>query len=384
MAKKIMLIAGEYSGDLLAEYFIQQWPSEHQAEFYGIAGDLAKLQGMNLLMSYHTLAVTGFIEVLQQFKSIAYALNLVKKTLVTQRPDLLVLIDYPGFNLKVAKFAKSLNIKILYLNPPQVWAWNAKRIEAIREYVDHTLLLLPFEQDFYQKHKVKATLIPHPLLNRCHPITNTKKKELKKIWDLNPEYPVVGLLPGSRRHEVQQLLPIQLRIARLTHKEHPNTQWVLPLANSLSYTEIEHYLLQFPELNIRCIQEDHLTAMHLCDLAIATSGTVTLEAALLEIPTIIMNRINWLSFLLAKSLVKIKYIGLCNIIANQGILPEYLQHQVIPEKISNQLNQWLTNPSETEALKKQLKIVRQTFKKANISPLTEYLTSILLQKKHSK
>jgi lipid-A-disaccharide synthase len=354
--KRIMIVAGEASGDLHAAKLVKSvLAKQPDCYFYGIGGSDMRAAGVETLVDSSQLAVVGIIEVLAHRKIIFGTLNRLRELLRTEPPDLLILTDYPDFNLRLAKTAKECGVKVLYYISPQVWAWRQGRVKTIRERVDMMAVVFPFEEDFYKKHNVPVCFVGHPLLGEVEP--SKSRSELLNEFNLDDDKPVVGLFPGSRKSEIKRLLSIILKSAQQLKKTKPNLQYVLPVASTLNTSEFSEYINE-TGLDIKVIEQRPYDAIELSDVIITVSGTVTLEIALLKTPMVIINRLSWLSYALVSRLLKIDSIGLCNIIAGEKIVPELLQKDATIGNITAEINKILDDEDYANSMKKDLSRIR--------------------------
>lgn len=339
---RIVIVAGEASGDAHAGRMVvalkQQRPD---IEVSGIGGDAMRQAGANVFTDFSELAVMGLVEVLKRYSYIKKIFNQLVERLATEKPDLLVLVDYPGFNLKLAKKAHKLGIPVLYYISPKVWAWRPGRVKTIKRYVDQMVVLFPFEQSLYEQAGVPVTCVGHPLVDAVK--SNLSIQEAKTKLELNPEHRVLGLYPGSRRSEVEALLPIMLETAETIQHRHVDLQVLLPLAPGLDEAFLAPFLKQ-SKLDVHVVKADFYETTKACDAVVAASGTVTLEIALLGVPHLIVYRVAPMSYRILKHLVKIPYVGLCNIVSKQNLITELLQDEVTVDNLDTQLTLLLTNP----------------------------------------
>jgi lipid-A-disaccharide synthase len=338
--KRVMLVAGEASGDLhAAKLAAGVLAQRSDVRFFGIGGNEMRKAGVDVLIDSAELAVVGLLEVLAHRKVIFGALNQMRELLRREPPDLVILTDYPDFNLRLAQTAKQLGIKVLYYISPQVWAWREGRVKTIRERVDMMAVVFPFEEKFYQEHQVPVRYVGHPLNEEV--VASAERDILLQEFGLEPKKKTVGLFPGSRQSEIRRLLPIILESARQLKKLHPELQFLLPVASTLSAHDINPYLADYQELAITMINSRSYDVMQACDAIITVSGTVTLEIALLGKPMVIINKLAWLSYHIVKRLFKLNYIGLCNIVANERLVPELIQHDARASNIVTEIEKML-------------------------------------------
>ncbi len=379
--KHIMVLTGEPSGDLHAGHLIKEIKVLNKNIYFsGIGGQNLEHQGVDLFYNIENLSVMGLTEVIMQFKQIKQAFDLFKKKLEYNKPDLLILIDYPGFNLRAAKFAKEYyNIKILYYITPKVWAWNKKRLSKIKLYIDHAALILPFEEKIYKKAKINATYVGNPLMDN-YP-ENISKPFLSKDNLLKEKFLIIGLLPGSRTTEINNLFAIMIKAAQeiaryMKTRNNQKVSFIISKADSIKKQHIEMILKKSDQQELFEISDRPAKEIFIkSDLVIAASGTVTLEAALCCVPTIIVYKMSWITYFIAKQIVKIKYAGLANLIVNQEVMPELLQDNASCEKISKKAIYMLGNLNFFE---NQLQMVRKMLGNKGVSIRTARLAMRML------
>ncbi|MFO8025672.1 lipid-A-disaccharide synthase [Thiohalophilus sp.] len=352
-----MIIAGEASGDLhaarLVEGVKQQQPD---TRFFGIGGSAMRRAGVEILVESSELAVVGLIEVFAHRKVIFGALNRMREILRSDPPDLLVLTDYPEFNLRLARTAKECGVKVLYYISPQIWAWRQGRVKKIQQLVDKMAVVFPFEVDFYAHHGVPVTYVGHPLAHEVKP--SADRDTLLQEFGMDPERPVVGLFPGSRRSEIKRLLPIIIYTAQLLQQQRPELQFVLPVASTLSPDLIRQNMPEH-ELDIHYIEHRPYDTMQACDAIVTVSGTVTLEIALIGTPMVVINRVAWLTYHIVRRMLKIDHLALCNIVARRRIVAELIQNDATPSAIARELERLLDDEDYRKEIKQGLEEVRQ-------------------------
>ncbi|MGD8525266.1 MAG: lipid-A-disaccharide synthase [Thioalkalispiraceae bacterium] len=376
-SQRIMIVAGEASGDHHAAKLVTRVKKQKpELQFYGIGGAHMREAGVDILVDSADMAVVGLVEVLAHRKVIFGALNQMRELLRTDPPDLLILTDYPDFNLRLAKTARQCGVKVLYYISPQVWAWRQGRVKKIRERVDMMAVVFPFEVDFYKKHDVPVKFVGHPLLDEVAP--SRPRLELLEEFSLDANNPIVGLFPGSRKSEIKRLLPIILDSAQALRESNPNIQFVLPIASTLKTENISDQINE-TLLDIKVIEQRPYDAIEVCDTVISVSGTVTLEIALLEKPMVIINKIAWLSYIIVKQLLKIDNIGLCNIIAGMDIVPELIQKDATPEKISHEVSKILNDKEYAANMRRDLSRIKSLLKGDNASKLESVVLEVLEQ-----
>jgi lipid-A-disaccharide synthase len=332
--KRVLLVAGEVSGDLhgasLVEAIRRIDPKIH---FYGVGGEGLKKEGMELLFHSHSLSVVGITEALFKLRSVWKALQGLKNAIDHEKPDLAILIDFPEFNLRLARIACRKGIPVLYYVSPQVWAWRPKRVKSIARLVKKMIVFFPFEVPLYEKEGVDVEWVGHPLLDIVKP-SLSRERALQR-FGLDPRRRTVGLLPGSRMQEVERLLPPLLASARLLHREIPELQFVIPLAPGIPESALSGEMKRFP-IPIKVIQGLTYDVMNISELLITASGTATLEGAILRKPMVIVYKVSFLSYWIGRTMIRVDHIGLVNLVAGKEIVPELIQDDASPERIAEE------------------------------------------------
>jgi len=352
-----MIIAGEASGDQHAALLVGAvHEKQPDIEFFGIGGEKMRAAGVETLVDAAEMAVVGLIEVLAHRKVIFGALNQMRALLLERNPELLILVDYPEFNLRLARDAKAAGIKVLFYISPQVWAWRQKRVHTIRERVNMMAVVFPFEADFYQQHQVPVRYVGHPLVNEVK--SSKPRPELLTEFSLQTEQPVVGIFPGSRKSEIKRLLPILMKAARIIHQQQPEVQFVMPLASTMNeaFLNLDTDPLRS---HIKIIPRRSYDVIEVCDAIMTVSGTVTLEIALMQKPMVIINKVAWLTYYIVRRMLKIKHLGLCNIVADQRLVPELIQHDAKPDLIANAVLRFLHDDDYRQNTIATLQIVKE-------------------------
>jgi len=348
-----MIIAGEASGDLhganLARAMLEK---DNDLVLAGIGGAGMADAGVELLYNNSRLAVMGFIEIIRSLKDIRTAMNMLESRFRLQPPHLLILIDYPGFNLELARRAKKYNIPVLYYISPKIWAWREGRLKKVKKYVDRLAVILPFEKKYYEDRGIDVDFVGNPLLDEVY--TSQTPAVFKTRNNIHPEAKVIGIMPGSRKQEIVKLLPLFMQTARMLHGAIPNCIFLLPLASTLAESDLEEHLFKTEGLDVRIIQDKRYEAMASCHAAIAASGTLTLELAILKVPMVVCYRVSQLTYLFAKPFIKVRFASLVNLVAGREIVPELLQHRVTPEDIFREIMPLLVNDEAREVMKTEL------------------------------
>lgn len=356
-AKKILLVAGEVSGDLHGAHLVDAIHRvDPEVQFLGVGGEELKKSGMKLLYPAHSLSVVGITEVFIKLRSILKALRQLKKSLEQERPDLVLLIDFPDFNFRLAQIAHRRRIPILYYISPQVWAWRPNRVKGIARVVKKMIVLFPFEVSLYEAAGVDVEWVGHPLLDIVKPAF--PKEVAFQKFGLDPHRKTVGLLPGSRIHEVERLFPSLLASAHLLQKEIPELQFIVPLAPGLPKTILSSYLKK-NSVPLIVVEGFNYDVMNLSDLLITASGTATLEGAILGKPMIIIYRVSFLSYWIGRALIRVDHIGLVNLVAGKEVAPELIQKEVHPQRIAEEALLILRDPILSRKMTESMAEVRK-------------------------
>ena len=351
-----MIVAGEASGDLHGGNLVRAMHRiEPNLSFYGVGGKNMQRAGVELLADAADMAVVGLTEVLYKLGPILRVMNRLKASLKMERPDLVILIDYPDFNLPLAKAANRRGIKVLYYISPQVWAWRKARIETIRKTVNRMAVILPFEEKFYRDAGVDVTFVGHPLLDEVK--KKYSRPEAFRRFGLKEESTTVGILPGSRISEVGRLLPEMLKACRILTEKLSPLQFVLPLAGTLDPGFVRDILRQFP-VKVNVIQDEIYDVIGVSDAAIVASGTATLETALLETPMVVVYKVSPASYAIGRRFISVEHIALANIIAGRTIVPELIQDEATPERIADEIRDLIVQRGKAREMKLSLAEIR--------------------------
>ncbi len=344
----VMIIAGETSGDLHGAKVVKAMClKKRNLFFWGIGGPSLQAAGVRILTEASTLSVVGITEIFSKARHLFNTLSLTKNMLKALRPDLLILIDFPDFNLNIAKTAKRLGIKVLYYISPQIWAWRSGRVNQIKKRVDHVAVILPFEVPFYHKRQVPVTFVGHPL------VEESLYKPQKRLFE-NSKH-VIGILPGSRDREVAEHLPVMLASAQILAKRCADLHFVISVAPSVCKKQVQAALSKSEGEAEFEIVDSHVSAILARSvLVIAVSGTVTLDAALAGTPMVIIYKVSPLSYHVGRMLIKVPYIGLVNLIARKDLVPELIQKRVTAVNIANEVSLMLNNPDALKRLRMKL------------------------------
>ncbi len=335
-AKRYFIVAGEASGDLHASNLVKQMRMlEPDAVFCGFGGDLMESAGVQLKKHYREMDFMGFIEVIANLRTIFKNLDLCKQCVEEFQPDTIILIDYPGFNLRIAPFAKEKGIKVVYYISPQIWAWKQDRVHKIKKCVDKMLVILPFEKEFYARFDMEVDFVGHPLLDAIEQYEKDKNTgDFRQQHGLN-EKPIIALLPGSRKQEIKAKLPVMIEMA----KHFPDHQFVVAKAKSQS-------MAFFKELiggtKVSVVENNTYRVLQNSEAACVTSGTATLETALFRVPEVVCYKGNKLSYHIARRLIKVKFISLVNLIMDREVVKELIQDELSEQNLKQELSRLLS------------------------------------------
>ncbi len=340
---KYYIIAGEASGDLHGSNLMKELKKKDaQAEFRFWGGDLMQEQGGTLVKHYRDLAFMGFAEVIMNLRTILGNIKFCKKDIQEFKPDAVILIDYPGFNLRVAEFVKSLGIKVYYYISPQIWAWKTGRVHTIKKFVDRMFVILPFEKDFYAKYDYEVDFVGHPLLDALKDLPELTTEKFKSENNLD-DREIIAILPGSRKQEIRVKLPIMLSVA----KDFPEYQFVVAGAPS----QEESFYREIAGKNLKIVFGKTYDLLRSAEAALVTSGTATLETALLDTPEVVCYKGSRISYEIGKRVVKyIDYISLVNLIMNREVVKELIQNKLNTKNLKSELSKILNEPKRSEIL----------------------------------
>jgi lipid-A-disaccharide synthase len=356
-APHVMILAGEASGDAHAAEFVEHI-KELNPEVYisGMGTTEMKKAGVDVFFDSSVIAVMGLVEVLKHWGDIKRAMKIVRRQLEQTRPDLLVLVDYPEFNLKMARHARELGIKVLFYISPTVWAWRPKRIHKIGRLIDHMAVILKFETAYYERANIPVSFVGHPLVDKVK--STHSSDEARQQLGLDQNVPVIGLFPGSRNSEIERLLPLMLETARQMCQAKPELRFVLPVAAALDFEAIKRQCDQ-SQLDIVLTRNDIYDLIICCDSIISCSGTVTLEIALLGVPMCIIYKMSSLTYAIMSRLITIPHVGLVNIVASKSVVREFLQNDATADNISREMLKIIDDRNYRQRIKKDLLIVRE-------------------------
>jgi lipid-A-disaccharide synthase len=352
--KRVVIIAGETSGDLHGAKLVKAMQKRNKGLFFcGIGGQALRETGVDILIDAREISVVGITEVFSKVLNILRSLRMVKKTFKTMRPDLLILIDFPDFNLHVAATAKKMGIPVLYYISPQIWAWRSGRVKKIDKLVDHMAVILPFEEDFYRKQKIRVTFVGHPLLENSLPT----KQRIEDKW--KDDIPAIGLLPGSRHGEIERHLPIMVDAARILLKRIQTIKFIISLSPDVEEKHVKEIVRKHKgEADFEIASGNVSKVLERSKIVMAASGTVTLESAISGTPMVIIYKVSPVSFRLGKAMIRVKNIGLVNLIAGKEIVPELIQEEASSTRIADTVFKMLNDPSGLKQLSLELLALR--------------------------
>lgn len=354
---RILIITGEASGDLhgahLAKAIAARDPG---AQLVGIGGPGMKAAGVAMIPGIPQLDLVGLIG-LSAVRAIIQRVLAVRRVLKAEPWDLVVFIDNPGMNMRLARMAKAAGRRVLYYIAPQIWAWRPGRMKWIQERVDHVVVILPFEPDLYRRAGVRCTFVGHPLLDSVAPEYN--RNVLRRQFNLEESVPVIGLLPGSRVAEVKMLLPVLLQTAAELVKRDPKTQFILAQASSIDDTLL-HDLLRESPVPVLVVKDQASEAMAVSDLLLVASGTATLQAAVVGTPMILLYKTTLSTYWVARMWIRVKWIGLVNLVAGRTVVPELIQNEATVERLTKEACRLLNDQHAYDEMKTGLRQVRES------------------------
>jgi len=355
--KRILIIAGEASSDMHAADLVKEIKSvKSDVSFFGLGGNRMKEAGVDIHENIVRLAFMGPGGLFKHYLQLKKIFNTLRDNLKQNPPDLAVLIDYAEFNLRVAKELKALGVPVVYYVSPQVWAWGLWRIKTIRRLVDKMLVFFKFEETLYKEHGVNVSFVGHPLLDMVK--TTSKKEAILKKLGIEKDFKVIGLLPGSRENEIKNILPVMLESAKLIlNTFNQKIRFVLPMAATVNKQYVKQRIKN-SGVDVIAVENDTYNAVSVCNCAMVTSGTATLETALLNVPMAIIYKANFLNYILTKHLIKLPYIGLVNVISGKHVVKEFLQYEATSEKIADYMKRLITDEKLIDKMKQEFLAIR--------------------------
>ncbi|WP_348824290.1 lipid-A-disaccharide synthase [Flavobacterium aestuarii] len=363
---KYYIIAGEASGDLHGSNLMKAiYEEDSQADIRFWGGDLMQNVGGTLVKHYRDLAFMGFVEVLFNLKTVLNNIEICKKDIAQFNPDVIIYIDYPGFNMRIAKWAKPLGYKNHYYISPQIWAWKENRIKAIKHDMDKMYVILPFEKDFYEvKHKFPVEFVGHPLIDAIHNQSSIDTNAFRAENQLS-EKPIIAILPGSRKQEISKMLSVMLSVV----KDFPDYQFVIAGAPSQDFTFYQQFI---SSENIKFVSNKTYALLRNSSAALVTSGTATLETALFKVPEVVCYKGSWASYQIAKRIITLKYISLVNLIMDQEVVTELIQDDCSTKRIREELTKIL-EPNYRKILLENYDLLEQKLGGIGASKKTAHL-----------
>ena len=353
---KIMMSAGEASGDMHAAAVAAEIKRiRPDAEIFGMGGELMKQSGVRIIYDIENLGIIGIVEILKHIPFFFHLRDMLRQAMIDEKPDVLVCIDYPGFNMKIAHVAKTLGIPVVYYIAPTIWAWNKGRAENIVRDVAQVASIFPFEAKAYKEAGAHVTFVGHPLADTVKP--SMSFDEALAYFHGNKEARRILLMPGSRKNEVTGLFPLMLDAAEALSKKE-NCQFFIPRASTIP----KEFLLSFigkRNISFEITEGHQYDLMQICDVCVASSGTATLETALMELPTVLVYKLAPLTWILANLLVHVKYAGLPNLLMGREVTPELLQDKATPENVTEILQKWITDENARQENISEIRKVRK-------------------------
>lgn len=348
-SKKILIVAGEASGDLHAGNLINAVRAQKsEINFYGMGGDMMRNAGARITHDLRQVSVIGLVEVLGRLPTIMRTMKELAASISIEKPDLAILVDFPDFNIRLAEKLKKAGIPILWYISPQVWAWRSERLAKITRLIDYMMVILPFEVDFYRKHNLNVTFVGHPLVDIVKP--NSSPQEMRDKLQIGDASSTIALLPGSRNVELKLLLPHLKEAAQLLYQHDKNRQFLLPVASSLDPERVKQ-LLANANAPIKVVKGQAYDCLSIADCAVVAAGTATLETALIGTPEIIIGRVSWLTWRLWARYTNLPYYGLPNYIIGEKLITELIQYQASGAGIAQAVEDLLASPAAQARLK---------------------------------
>jgi lipid-A-disaccharide synthase len=376
--KNVVIVAGESSGDAHAARLVAELKKiDDSIRFRGMGGEHLRSAGVDVIIDMAQLSVIGFVEVLLKYNVIKAELNKLKQNIADNPPDLLILVDYQEFNQRLAAYAKSIGIKVLFYIGPSVWAWRPKRVYKMGKIVDHMAVILPFEKTLYEDADVPVTFTGHPLTDEV--VADKTKQQAREQLRLDNKT-TIGLFPGSRSSEIKRILPVLLESAGKIKHEKPDVQFILPVANTINNDELAPFKTELNSLPVILSKEPFHDVIQSCDVIITASGTATLEIGLLEVPMVIVYKVSALTYYIMRTLAITKFIGLVNIVPQKSVVKEFIQHQATATNISEETLKILNNTKYCEFIQHELSLLRHQLGDGNGSKNVAALAWAMLNK----
>lgn len=353
---RILIVAGEASGDLHGSHLVQALKTlKPEGRFFGVGGKKMRSEGVETFFDIERMGAVGAVEILSELPLFYKVYRTLAREIASGSYTAVILIDYPTLNLRLARLSERAGVPVFYFISPQIWAWRMGRIKQIRQTVNRMFVVLPFEENLYRSAGVDAEFLGHPFADKVYP--SMAKADALREFNLDSEKKIVGLLPGSRKNEIQALLKIMLEAAEKIQNELGDCQFILPVADTID-PEIIRQQLEDNPLNIRLVSGKTYDVMNCCDFLIIASGSATLEAGILGCPMVIVYKLNAFTYFLARILIDTEMIGLVNIVAGEKVVQEMIQADVTPENIAKEAITHLKDPEKLQAVRTRLLKIR--------------------------
>ena len=375
--KKILIVSGEPSGDLHASNLVKDLKSlDPTLQFYGVGGELSKKAGVDIIFDITKLALIGVIEVLRHIFVVKRAYDTVISKVARDRPDIAILVDYPGFNLKLAADLAKKGIPVVYYISPQIWAWGRQRVHTIKKYVKKMIVFFKFEEELYKKYGIDAEFVGHPLVDVVK--VTASRDEVYKKYSLSGNKKTIALLPGSREFEIRTLLPIMAKTAELISGKMGNVQFIISKHPHLDLS-IYEAALKGRSFDHRFIEGDMHNIVAAADFAVVASGTATLETGMLGPPLVVVYKTAFITAIFYYIVVDVHFLGLVNVVAGKEVAPEFLQYKVTPERITAKTIEILSSPGRLAETKNELLAVKASLGPGGASMRAARVISRLLE-----
>lgn len=375
-AKKVLIVTGEASGDLhgggLAFALKKLSPT---TSIYGVGSEKLKQAGVQIIRDSKEMAVVGIVEVFTKSAILLGAFWEIKRFIKEKRPDLLILIDFPDFNLLLAKVAAKIGIPVLYYISPQVWAWRPNRVKKMARVIKQMAVIFPFEISYYQK-EIPVEFVGHPLMDVAVP--SLSRQEALERFGLDPKRTLIGLLPGSRKSEIKKILPPMLGAAKAIQEADPMAQFAIPLAPTIKEEDVFPFI-EKGGIDVELVTDATYDLINASKLVVVASGTATLEAALLGKPMVIVYKTSWINYLLGKMIIKVEYLGMVNLIAGEAIVPELIQAKVTADGIFREVMGLLKDAEQYKKMKDALTNVVRTLGEKGASERVAQIARRMIQ-----
>lgn len=367
MKRRILVVAAEASSGLYLQRLMEYWRANNESvEAFGVGPKNLTQYGFQHVATAEDMAVVGIVEVVKHFGKIRACYHELLRRAKAEKPDVALLLDYPDFNLRLAKDLKKLGIPVVYYISPQVWAWRTSRVHKIKQVVDRMLVILPFEEDFYKSHQVPAEFVGHPLLDelKTHEFSEQDRIHQRQRFGIQSDDILIGLMPGSRQSEIAHHLDVQMRAAKILQNKNPKVKVALLVAPTFDKEYFQSKISEYDE-SVILIKDDPFRMIQLVDYMITASGTATLMVGLMKKPMVVMYRMKAFSAMLAKMLVKsTKHFGLINLVCDERVVPELFQEQASSEKIAAEIQKMIDDPLYKQEIVAKLDRARGNLKKA--------------------